>query len=181
MTKSKARATEAAAAEDISDKTAATPAAVEPTKPKAAKGAKMPKASAEAKVRPDAEVKSKAGKSAGKKAGKKASAATPEAPQTAPGENRLPSYQELLDETLVETFPASDPISSSSVVYVDEGHATERDAQDWDAELPGSDELPSRDDKVRHAAYLRAQARGFEPGHDVEDWLAAEAEIDRRH
>jgi len=25
-------------------------------------------------------------------------------------------------------------------------------------------------------AYLKAQARGFEPGHELDDWLAAEAE-----
>jgi DUF2934 family protein len=30
---------------------------------------------------------------------------------------------------------------------------------------------------IARAAYLRAQQRGFEPGHEVEDWLAAEAEI----
>ena len=32
---------------------------------------------------------------------------------------------------------------------------------------------------IRMAAYYRAQQRRFEPGHEVEDWLAAEAEIDR--
>jgi hypothetical protein len=37
--------------------------------------------------------------------------------------------------------------------------------------------------EVRHAmiaesAYLRAQARGFLPGREAEDWLAAEAEVD---
>lgn len=30
---------------------------------------------------------------------------------------------------------------------------------------------------VAEAAYLRAERRGFEQGHDVEDWLAAEAEV----
>lgn len=30
---------------------------------------------------------------------------------------------------------------------------------------------------IARAAYLRAQQRGFEPGHEEEDWLAAEAEI----
>ncbi len=30
------------------------------------------------------------------------------------------------------------------------------------------------------AAYFRAQKRGFAPGHDVEDWLAAEAEVDQK-
>jgi hypothetical protein len=31
---------------------------------------------------------------------------------------------------------------------------------------------------IARAAYLRAMNRGFAPGHDVEDWLAAEAEVD---
>lgn len=26
-------------------------------------------------------------------------------------------------------------------------------------------------------AYYKAQARGFEPGHELEDWLVAEAEV----
>jgi Protein of unknown function (DUF2934) len=29
------------------------------------------------------------------------------------------------------------------------------------------------------AAYYRAQRRGFEPGHELDDWVAAEAEIER--
>ena len=33
---------------------------------------------------------------------------------------------------------------------------------------------------IAEAAYFRAQLRGFEPGHEVEDWLAAEEEVDRR-
>ncbi len=31
---------------------------------------------------------------------------------------------------------------------------------------------------VAQAAYLRAERRGFTPGGEVEDWLAAEAEVD---
>jgi hypothetical protein len=33
---------------------------------------------------------------------------------------------------------------------------------------------------IAELAYLKAQERGFEPGHEVEDWLAAEVEIDTR-
>lgn len=33
---------------------------------------------------------------------------------------------------------------------------------------------------VAEAAYFRAAARGFAPGHELEDWLAAEADVDRR-
>jgi hypothetical protein len=31
---------------------------------------------------------------------------------------------------------------------------------------------------IAEAAYYRAESRGFEPGHETEDWLAAEAEVD---
>lgn len=31
---------------------------------------------------------------------------------------------------------------------------------------------------IEQAAYLRAERRGFAPGGEVEDWLAAEAEVD---
>lgn len=31
---------------------------------------------------------------------------------------------------------------------------------------------------IAQAAYLRAERRGFAPGSEVEDWLAAEADID---
>jgi len=33
---------------------------------------------------------------------------------------------------------------------------------------------------IAKAAYFRAERRKFEPGHELEDWLAAELEVDRR-
>ena len=35
-----------------------------------------------------------------------------------------------------------------------------------------------RDDMIRDAAYFRAQARGFAPGREIEDWLAAEQDVE---
>ena len=32
---------------------------------------------------------------------------------------------------------------------------------------------------IRQAAYLRAERRGFAPGHERDDWLQAEREIDQ--
>jgi hypothetical protein len=32
---------------------------------------------------------------------------------------------------------------------------------------------------IAESAYFRAERRGFEPGYEAEDWLAAELEIDR--
>ena len=40
-------------------------------------------------------------------------------------------------------------------------------------------ERVERDRMIAVAAYYRAKRRGFEPGHELEDWLAAEAEIKR--
>ena len=33
---------------------------------------------------------------------------------------------------------------------------------------------------IAEAAYYRAKQRGFEPGHELEDWVEAEAEVIRR-
>lgn len=52
-------------------------------------------------------------------------------------------------------------------------------------DLSVSAELSGLSDERRHslisqAAYFRAEARGFAPDGDLEDWLDAEAEIDER-
>jgi hypothetical protein len=42
----------------------------------------------------------------------------------------------------------------------------------------GFDPSSSREALIATAAYYRAQKRSFRPGHDIEDWLAAEREVD---
>lgn len=37
------------------------------------------------------------------------------------------------------------------------------------------------DDEIRRLAYLLSERRGFEPGHETEDWLAAEREVRQRY
>ena len=37
------------------------------------------------------------------------------------------------------------------------------------------------DDEIRRLAYLLSERRGFEPGHEAEDWFAAEREIRQRY
>lgn len=37
-----------------------------------------------------------------------------------------------------------------------------------------------RAELIAEAAFFRAEKRGFAPGHEVQDWLAAEAEVDTR-
>lgn len=49
---------------------------------------------------------------------------------------KVPSYQELLDEAVDMTFPASDPISPTAAMHTFEPRTTPRDALDWTLE-PG--------------------------------------------
>ena len=44
----------------------------------------------------------------------------------------------------------------------------------------GSPLIPAslRHDMIRDAAYFRAQSRGFVPGREIEDWLAAEQDVE---
>jgi len=41
-----------------------------------------------------------------------------------------------------------------------------------------SDPSDDRQQRIATTAYYKAEARRFEPGYELEDWLAAEAEID---
>ncbi|MDT8452577.1 MAG: DUF2934 domain-containing protein [Gammaproteobacteria bacterium] len=52
--------------------------------------------------------------------------------------------------------------------------------------IPAENLPPVYNDEVQYtdiatAAYYRAQARGFEPGNDLQDWLEAEQEINPVH
>jgi hypothetical protein len=45
---------------------------------------------------------------------------------------------------------------------------------------PMSPSDSARYEDISVAAYYRAERRGFEPGHELEDWLAAERELAER-
>ena len=51
---------------------------------------------------------------------------------------KVPTYQELLDESLDETFPASDPISPGAAMHAARKVSTGKDAVDWQL-TPGAD------------------------------------------
>lgn len=46
-------------------------------------------------------------------------------------EEKLPTYQELLDDSIEQTFPASDPISPSAAMYAETQVSTAKDEKDW--------------------------------------------------
>jgi len=63
------------------------------------------------------------------------------------------------------------------------GEAASHDVQITDTKLEQRD-IPSfsesREARIAEAAYWRAERRGFAPGHELEDWLNAEKEIDEQ-
>ncbi|MBB3195347.1 hypothetical protein [Roseateles terrae] len=54
---------------------------------------------------------------------------------------KVPTYQELLDAAIEDTFPASDPIAVGGATKIAEPHTTLRDAKDWSLK-PGSETIP---------------------------------------
>lgn len=56
---------------------------------------------------------------------------------------KVPTYQELLDESLDETFPASDPISPSAAMHAEKQVATGKDKVDWTLK-PGGCQPPCK-------------------------------------
>jgi len=125
------------------------------------------------------------------------------------GGARKPTYQEVVDESLAQTFPASDPVSPSAALNAEREVGSERDQRDWalgERTTPGFDrsggpreaEAPAapidrgpipfptqarhpatREERVRAAAYRRFLERGEGDGDDLRDWLEAEDEIER--
>jgi len=82
---------------------------------------------------------------------------------------KVPTYQELLDESLDETFPASDPISPSAAMHAERRVTTGRDDVDWQLKPGGAvpcgkpgakpdceDEKPAGPKRARPAGRSRA-------------------------
>lgn len=61
---------------------------------------------------------------------------------TAAKAEKVPTYQELLDESLDQTFPASDPISPSAAMHAEKQIETARDGTDWALKQGASAKAP---------------------------------------
>ena len=69
-------------------------------------------------------------KQAAAKGGQKPAEADPRA--EGKDKDRVPTYQELLDESLDQTFPASDPISPGAAINAERRTSTDKDDVDWE-------------------------------------------------
>ena len=74
--------------------------------------------------------------------------------------------------------------SSKRVIHATPGSLAREEFEEYVAEEEKSDIPPTAAElrkMVAVAAYYRSSRRGFEPGHELEDWLAAEDEIKERY
>lgn len=62
--------------------------------------------------------------------------------------------------------------------YVADSSSESESVASQDPKVTISFSTGDRESMIRTAAYFRAQQRNFASGHALEDWLAAEAEID---
>lgn len=47
------------------------------------------------------------------------------------------------------------------------------------SDSPGNEQKDVYVSRVAECAYFKAEARGFVPGHEMDDWLAAETEVSK--
>jgi hypothetical protein len=105
---------------------------------------------------------------------------TLEATSQSPSPPGAPGHDEwLIDQSIEETFPASD-----ATLPVRPGSTLSRRAQfeaPTDAAIGRQDERTEeeRRNAIAVAAYYNAERRGFQPGGEESDWLEAEQQIAR--
>jgi Protein of unknown function (DUF2934) len=78
--------------------------------------------------------------------------------------------------TMTELLGFADTTSPTIAQAVRPFESSTRDAADA---ATTSDAPPDRECRIRDAAYRHFVERGCVDGHDLDDWLMAEAEIDR--
>lgn len=80
-------------------------------------------------------------------------------------EDKVPTYQELLDDSLDQTFPASDPISPSAAMHAEKQVKTGKDGRDWQLK-PGADSTPAPQAPAAKKSAKSAPGRGARPAGD---------------
>jgi len=100
-------------------------------------------------------------------------AATPSAPpqRTPPPQSAAPASAPSSSPPKVRARQRKSPSSPTRAADKTSAHTAAAQAPH-----PPLDRYAS----IAQAAYFRSQHRGFKPGHEMEDWLAAEAEVDQR-
>ncbi len=94
-------------------------------------------------------------------------------------EDKVPTYQELLDDSLDQTFPASDPISPSAAMHAEKQVATGKDGHDWQLK-PGADGSHGKDEPATNAPAAKKGAKAPSKDKDRQGRKAGEARTQAR-
>jgi Protein of unknown function (DUF2934) len=86
--------------------------------------------------------------------------------------NRPPGTSHATDSDL----PAERPAEAAPGSPVENDRATHADAAPQLEPAAAEDADEARRRRIAERAYLRAERRGFAPGQELDDWLAAESE-----
>lgn len=91
---------------------------------------------------------------------------------------RNPRYEEGTAPSPIAGTTANDLPGAATAADVSLAAAPAVDAEPQTTGLAADEATESRHEAIAQAAYFLAQARAFEPGHELDDWLAAEQQID---
>jgi hypothetical protein len=95
--------------------------------------------------------------------------------------NPLPVPEATVPEAAIKTAEASSAIPTNGNTKKTETKRAPRKPEIVRSE-PRANLLPiNLEDEIRQLAYLLAERRGFESGHETEDWLTAEHEVRQRY
>lgn len=88
-----------------------------------------------------------------------------------------PRTEGLKPEGERDLAPELSVASPSSESSPQSEHLDEPEISGSPQELIAGQADESRHEEIARAAYFLAESRGFEPGHELDDWLAAERRI----
>ena len=101
--------------------------------------------------------------------------------KTNPVKDASTSSATPVPEAAIKTAEASSAIPTNGNTKKTETKRAPRKPEIVRSE-PRANLLPiNLEDEIRQLAYLLAERRGFESGHETEDWLAAEHEVRQRY
>ena len=105
--------------------------------------------------------------------------ANPITPSTLPSPSGVSPYSDAKSETSVGLSDASAPAGSETKKT--EPRKAVRKPEIVKTETRANLVPINVEEEVRRLAYLLSERRGFEPGHEAEDWLTAEREVRQRY
>jgi hypothetical protein len=82
-------------------------------------------------------------------------------------------------KTVKQTTQTTNVVISPKLKLIGKPADTKKPAKSRSTAPHPSDMMQERFHQIQELAYYKAEKRGFAPGHELEDWLEAQAEVDK--